>query len=175
MKQIPNLLTVARLLAAPYILYLLSISEYRTALVWFSIASATDVLDGYLARRFQAGSKIGALLDPVADKVLLSGSFLTLGLKGIIPLWLMAIVLGRDLLILVFAIVALARKTRREFPPSVWGKASTAAQIAYMLFAVGHEAGITPLLVATILGWIAATLTLWSGTDYFIKMSRRVS
>lgn len=175
MKQVPNLLTAARLLAAPYILYLLWTGEYRTALVWFSVASATDVLDGFVARRFQAGSKIGALLDPVADKVLLSGSFLTLGLKGVIPFWLMAIVLGRDLLILGFAIVALARKIRREFPPSVWGKASTAAQIAYVLFAVGHEANITPLIVATILGWTAATLTLWSGIDYVIKMSRRVS
>ena len=118
---------------------------------------------------------LGALLDPVADKVLLSGSFLTLGLRQVIPFWLMAIVLGRDLLILGFAIVALARKLRRDFPPSVWGKASTAAQIAYVLFAVGHEAAITPLIVATILSWIAATLTLWSGIDYFIQMSRRVS
>ena len=175
MKQLPNLLTAARLLAAPYILYLLWTGEYRTALVWFAIASATDVLDGFLARRFQAGSKIGALMDPVADKVLLSGSFLTLGLKSVIPWWLMAIVLGRDLLILGFAIVALARKIRREFPPSVWGKASTAAQIAYVLFAVGHEAAITPLIVATILGWISATLTIWSGIDYLIKVSRRVS
>jgi cardiolipin synthase len=171
LKQLPNLLTAARLLAAPYILYLLWTGGYRTALVWFSVASATDVLDGFLARRLQAGSSIGALLDPVADKILLSGSFLTLGLKGAIPLWLMAIVLGRDLLILGFAIVALARKTRREFPPSVWGKASTAAQIAYVLFAVGHEAAITPLIVATILGRIAAALTLWSGIDYFRRVS----
>jgi cardiolipin synthase len=175
LKQIPNLLTAARLLAAPYILYLLWMGEYRTALVWFSIASFTDVLDGYLARRLRVTSKIGALLDPVADKVLLSGSFLTLGLKGVIPIWLMAIVLGRDLLILGFAIVALVRKLRRDFPPSVWGKASTAAQIAYVLFVVGHEAAISPLIVATILSWVAATLTLWSGIDYSMKMSRRVS
>ena len=114
-------------------------------------------------------------MDPVADKVLLSGSFLTLGIKGVIPLSLMAIVLGRDLLILGFAILALALKTRRDFPPSVWGKASTAAQIAYVLFAVGHAASITPLIVATILSWIAATLTVWSGIDYIIKISRRVS
>ena len=113
-------------------------------------------------------------MDPVADKVLLSGSFLTLGIKGVIPLWLMAIVLGRDVLILGFAVLALTLKTRRDFPPSVWGKASTAAQIAYVLFAVGHEAAITPLIVATILGWIAATLTIWSGIDYVIRVSRRV-
>jgi cardiolipin synthase len=175
LKQLPNLLTAARLLAAPYILYLLWTGEYRTALVWFSIASFTDVLDGFLARRLKVTSSIGALLDPVADKVLLSGSFLTLGLKGVIPFWLMVIVLGRDLLILGFAIIALTRKTRRDFPPSVWGKASTASQIAYVLFAVGYEAAITPLVVATILGWIAAALTIWSGIDYFIKVSRRVS
>jgi cardiolipin synthase len=177
LKQVPNLLTAARLLAAPYILYLLWTGEYGTALVWFSIASATDVLDGFLARRFQAGSRLGALLDPVADKVLLSGSFLTLGLKHAIPFWLMAIVLGRDLMILSFAIAALARKTRGDFPPSVWGKASTAAQIAFVLFAVGHEANLTPLIVATVLGWIAATLTVWSGIDYFgrVYYLRRVS
>lgn len=175
MKQLPNLLTTARLLAAPYILYLLWTGAYRTALVWFAIASATDVLDGFLARRFQAGSRLGALLDPVADKVLLSGSFLTLGLKGVIPIWLMIVVLGRDVLILGFAILALVRGIRRDFPPSVWGKASTAAQIAYVLFAVGHEAAISPLAVMTGLGWLAAALTLWSGIDYFIKMSRRVS
>jgi cardiolipin synthase len=175
LKQIPNLLTAARLLAAPYILYLLWTGEYRMAIVWFSIASLTDVLDGFLARRFEVTSKIGALLDPIADKVLLSGSFLTLGLRGVIPWWLMVIVLGRDLLILGFAIVALALKIRREFPPSVWGKASTAAQIAYVLFAVGHAAAITPLMVATILSWISATLTVWSGIDYLLRVSRRVS
>jgi cardiolipin synthase (CMP-forming) len=175
LKQLPNLLSAARLLAAPYILYLLWTGSFRTALVWFAIASATDVLDGFLARRFQAGSRLGALLDPVADKVLLSGSFLTLGLKGIIPLWLMILVLGRDLMILGFAIVALARKTRRDFPPSGWGKASTAAQIAYVLFAAGYETGISPIVVMVILGWTAAAFTAWSGIDYFIKMSRRVS
>jgi cardiolipin synthase len=175
LKQIANLLTAARLLAAPYILYLLWTGGYRTALVWFAVASATDVLDGLLARRLQAVSRIGSLLDPIADKVLLSGSFLTLGLKSIIPLWLMLLVLGRDLMILGFAAVALARETRRDFPPSVWGKANTAAQIAYVLFAVGHEASLTPMAVMTALGWITAGLTLWSGIDYFTKVSRRVS
>ena len=166
MNQVPNLLTAARLLASPYILYLLWTGRYRTALVWFAIASATDVLDGFLARRFQSGSRLGALLDPIADKVLLSGSFLTLGFRSVIPISLTIFVLGRDLMILVFALVAVARGTRRDFPPSVWGKASTAAQIAYVLFAVGHEAGLTPLVVVTILGWLTFGLTIWSGIDY---------
>ena len=175
MKQLPNLLTAARLLAAPYILYLLWTGSYRPALVWFAVASATDVLDGFLARRLRVVSNIGSLLDPVADKVLLSGSFLVLGWNSVIPFSLTIFVLGRDLLILVFALVALIRKTHRDFPPSVWGKASTAAQIFYVLFAVGHEAGLAPLLVVSILGLLTFVLTIWSGIDYFNKVSRRVS
>jgi cardiolipin synthase len=171
LKQLPNLLTAARLLAAPYILFLLWTGSFRTALVWFAVASATDALDGYLARRFQAASRLGALLDPIADKVLLSGSFLVLGWKSIIPFSLTIFVLGRDVMILVFALVALARKTHRDFPPSVWGKASTAAQIAYVVFAVAHEADLAPFAVVTILGWITFALTVWSGIDY----ARRVS
>ena len=166
MRQVPNLLSAARLFAAPYILYLLWGGRFRAALVWFAIAAATDALDGYLARRFKAGSRAGALLDPVADKVLLSGSFLVLGWKSIIPFSLTIFVLGRDLMILGFAVIALTRKTRRDFPPSMWGKASTAAQIAYVLFAVGHEAGFAPLALVTILGWITFVLTIWSGIDY---------
>jgi len=166
LTHVPNLLSAARLLAAPYILYLLWIGRFRSALVWFAMAAATDALDGYLARRFKAGSRAGALLDPVADKILLSGSFLVLGLRSIIPFSLTIFVLGRDLMILGFAVVALARKTRREFPPSVWGKASTAAQIAYVLFAVGHEARLAPVALVTILGWITFALTIWSGIDY---------
>jgi cardiolipin synthase len=171
MTQLPNLLTAARLLAAPYIFYLLWTNRFRFALVLFAIAGITDVLDGLLARRYKAGSRLGALLDPVADKVLLDGAFLILGFKSVIPFSLTIFVLGRDLMILMVAMVTLARKTRREFPPSVWGKASTGAQIAYILFAVGHEAGFAPLIVVTVLGWIAFVLTVWSGIDY----ARRVS
>jgi cardiolipin synthase len=170
-SQLPNVLTAARLLAAPYIFYLLWTGSFRSALVWFALAGITDALDGFLARKLQAGSRLGALLDPVADKVLLDGAFLVLGLKSVIPFSLMIFVLGRDLMILVFAMVALARRTRRDFPPSVWGKASTGAQIAYVLFAVGHEAAIAPLFVVAILGWITFALTIWSGIDY----ARRVS
>lgn len=171
MSQLPNVLTAARLLAAPYIFYLLWTGRFRPALVWFALAGITDVLDGFLARRCNAGSRLGALLDPVADKILLDGAFLILAVHSIIPFSLAIFVLGRDLMILVFAMAALARKTHRDFPPSAWGKASTAAQIAYILFAVGHEAALAPLAVVTVLAWITFGLTVWSGIDY----ARRVS
>ena len=114
MSRLPNLLTAARLLASPYIFYLLWTNRFRFALVLFAIAGITDVLDGYIARRYKAGSRFGALLDPVADKVLLDGAFLILGINSVIPFSLTIFVLGRDLMILVFALVTLARSSACE-------------------------------------------------------------
>jgi cardiolipin synthase len=171
LKHIPNLLSAARLALAPYICYLLGTRQFRTALVWFAVAGVSDGLDGWIARRYAAGSRLGALLDPVADKVLLSGSFLTLALIFAIPWSLMFIALGRDLLILLFAARALSTGQRREFPPSIWGKLSTAVQIAYVLLAVGREAGMVNSGLVVLLGWATAALTIYSGIDY----ARRVT
>jgi cardiolipin synthase len=170
-------LSAARLALAPYIFYLLGTRHYIAALVWFAVAGVTDGLDGWLARRYSAASRLGALLDPVADKVLLSGSFLTLALTFVVPWSLTFLVLGRDLMILAFAVRALMTKTRRDFPPSLWGKLSTAAQIAYVLAVVGHEAvaghgaSFGYSAIVALLGWATFALTVYSGIDY----ARRVS
>jgi cardiolipin synthase len=177
LSHIPNLLSAARLALSPYIFYLLGTRQYSAALVWFAIAGVTDALDGWFARRYNAGSRFGALLDPVADKVLLDGSFLTLALTFVVPWSLTFIVLGRDLMILAFALHALSKKTTREFPPSKWGKLSTAAQIAYVLGMVGHEAmagheaSFAYSAIVALLGWATFALTVYSGIDY----ARRVS
>lgn len=171
MKHIPNLLSAARLALAPYICYLLGTRQFRAALVWFAVAGVSDGIDGWFARRYSAGSRLGALLDPVADKVLLSGSFLTLALTFVIPWSLTFIVLGRDLMILAFVVYALLTKKLREFPPSIWGKLSTAVQIAYILAAVGLQAGIGYSIIVPLLGWATFVLTIYSGIDY----ARRIS
>ena len=82
MKHLPNLLTAARLALTPYLFWLMVRHEYRTIIPWFIAIAVTDVVDGFLARRFEASSRLGAYLDPVADKVLLSGTFLVLALTG---------------------------------------------------------------------------------------------
>jgi cardiolipin synthase (CMP-forming) len=162
LKYIPNLFSLARLALAPYVFVLLSRRDYRLALVLFGIAGLTDWLDGVFARRFGTTSRLGAVLDPVADKVLLSGSFLVLALTGAIETWVAALVIGRDLLILLFAAGAfLVSKTRRDFPPSAWGKASTVVQIAFVLAVVGQ---LTSMIVP--LQWLTVALTAWSGVDY---------
>ena len=167
MKQLPNLLSAGRLAVAPYVFYLLAAREYRAVLIWFGIAGLSDALDGWLARRFDAQSALGEMLDPVADKVLLSGSFLILALTGGAPVWLAALVMGRDAAILLFALWGLLfTKTRRSFPASGWGKLSTAAQIVFVVAAVAQLAGYVDRRVVLVLVGLTAALTAWSGLDY---------
>ena len=164
MKHLPNLVTAARIAMAPYIFYLMWTDSYRATLMWFAAAAATDVLDGFLARRLNVASSAGAYLDPVADKILLSGSFLVLALARAIPWWLAAIVLGRDALILAGAIGAMSfRKNAGDFTPSVWGKASTFVQILYVLAVVAR-------LPSETLGWGVAALAVSSGVHYTIRL-----
>lgn len=167
MRHVPNLLSAARLLAAPYVFLLLTSARYREALVWMFVIGATDGLDGYIARRFDAASKLGAYLDPVADKVLLSGGFLTLGLMGVIPAWLVWLVLGRDAVILLFAVgVLLFTEQRREFPPSRAGKLSTAFQILYILLVTASGAGLISAEFPQFGQWVVVAVTGWSSVDY---------
>jgi cardiolipin synthase len=172
MRHVPNILSATRLIAAPYVFLLLWTRDYKTALAWFAVIGATDGLDGYIARRFDAKSRLGAMLDPVADKVLLSGSYLTLALCDAIPQWLAWLVLGRDLAILLFALGALAfialtsKTTRREFPPTLAGKLSTALQILYVLLVTAAGAGYLSTSTAALAEWPVAIVTAWSGLDY---------
>ena len=113
-KLIPNLLSAARLALAPYLFWLLWRREYGAALAVCFVAGVTDGLDGFAARKFSAFSRLGGYLDPIADKVLLSGAFLTLALDGAIERWLAVLVLGRDAAILLFAAGARFCSRRRS-------------------------------------------------------------
>jgi cardiolipin synthase len=165
-KHLPNLLTAARLALAPYLFLLMFRHQYRTVIPLFIVIGVTDVVDGYLARRLHAASRLGAYLDPIADKILLSGTFLVLALTGAIESWLAAVVLGRDVLILATAGILYLTTTRRNFPPSRWGKASTLAQIVFLCFQIGLLAGIAVAPAVIALKWITVTLTFISLADY---------
>src|SRR4051812_5932764 len=127
-EYLPNLLTWLRVAFAPLVFWLVWVRSYHYLLIVFGAAAATDFLDGWLARRLRAESKFGALLDPVADKILLSGVFVALAITGAIPWWLTALVLGRDVLILLAASVFLRQDRKRNLNPSLLGKLSTVAQ-----------------------------------------------
>ena len=150
----------------PVILRLIWTREFGWALLLCAIAGSTDALDGFLARRLHAGSRVGEYLDPVADKLLLSGSYLVFGLRGMIPMWITVLVLGRDLMILTFAGLAFALTSARRFPPTVWGKLSTFVQVSTVLV----------VLVSGLLGWgrpfldfalaCVVVATSWSALHY---------
>jgi len=169
MRALPNLLTLSRLLVAPYLFVLLWHGRFHAALVVMFLAGLTDAFDGYLARRMKVSTRVGEVLDPIADKVLLSGSFAALWLNGAIAGWLTAIVFGRDLLILAGAGLALLfSKLPRRFPPSIWGKMSTIVQISLVVIVTG---GIDPLL--SLAKWMTAALAVISFIDYTWRYTRR--
>ena len=171
MKHLPNLLTAARLALTPYLFWLMVRHEYATIIPWFIVIAVTDVVDGFLARRFHASSRLGAYLDPIADKVLLSGTFLVLALTGAIETWLAVVVLGRDVVILAAAGVLYLSTGRRNFPPSPWGKLSTFVQIVFLCFQIGYLSGIAVAPAVMGLKWLTVALVVVSLGDY----ARRVA
>ena len=165
-KQVPNLLTIGRIAITPYLFLLMWHRDYP-ALLWpFALVGVTDVLDGFLARRLHATSRSGAILDPIADKLLLSGTFLVLALTGAIEGWMAALVLGRDVLILVGAGAVSLARPGTHFPPSPWGKLSTFVQVVYVMFAMGALSGIHVAPAVVALKWAVAALAVVTLADY---------
>ena len=151
---------------APYLFLLMFRHQYRTIIPLFILIGVTDVADGFLARHFDASSRLGAYLDPLADKILLSGTFLVLALTGAIETWLAAVVLGRDVLILAAAGMLYLATARRNFPPSPWGKISTFVQIVFLCFQIGYLAGIPVSTAVITLKWLTVALAIASLADY---------
>jgi cardiolipin synthase len=162
--NLPNLFTLARLVLAPFIASDILHGHYGRAIILLFAAGFTDVIDGFLARRLQVSTRVGAYFDPIADKILLSVIYISLGLAGAMPWWMVAVVFGRDLLILAMAGYGLLFTSLRKFPPSVWGKISTFFQIAAALVVMGARAGIpAPVTLALSLMLVA---TVVSGLHY---------
>lgn len=172
----PNLVTLLRLALVPLILRAIVNGQHAWALGIFALAAFTDLLDGGLARQFQWSTSLGAYLDPIADKTLLSGLYLTLAFTGDIPWWFVGVIFGRDLLILAAVGLALLLTRLRGFPPSVWGKASTFFQIATAVAWMTRNATQSPLAerVALALIWPTAAMTIWSGIHYAWRGFRMV-
>jgi len=165
---LPNLFTLARLALAPVIAWMILEHRAMEALTWFAIAAATDLIDGFLARRLGTATAAGAFLDPIADKLLMTGVYLALALERSVPWWLAGIIFGRDVLILTASVVALQFTRLRAFPPSVWGKASTFSQVLTAVAFLGRNALGSSVLAmfCAVLIWPTAGLTVWSGVHY---------
>lgn len=174
MRHIPNALCVFRMLLVVPVAVLLSRGEYWTTLWVFAIAAATDGLDGFLAKRCGWTSELGKILDPLADKILLVSVFITLAALGLVPVWLAAAAVARDLTITCGAI---AYNWLYGYPngrPTLISKLNTLCQILYLLLVVAAKAfehTAEPLL--TILGALVFVTTVVSGLDYVITYTRK--
>jgi cardiolipin synthase len=173
---VPNQITLLRLGFLPFFLILISYDHYRWALLVLVVAGLSDGIDGLLARKLNQKSALGAYLDPIADKLLLSSSFVILAFKSKLAWWLTIMVLSRDILLLTVAAVILLISGYRPFPPSILGKCTTAAQILLVFLVVLGAAypGDTFTLLIRILVYTVAVLTTVSGFHYSISIASRL-
>lgn len=177
---IPNLISATRVVLIYPIIILLQSNQFELALLVFSIACVTDLIDGYLARTFNWQSKIGGWLDPVADKFLLNATYLAIWSIDLIPLWLLVCVLGRDLLIVLGVIYYYFKVERINAQPTTTSKINTFMQVVLVFLILLHKAllenqlsGI-PTIILDGLMFIVLGLTILSGAGYLIFACKRM-
>ncbi len=164
--NLPNLLTLARILLLPFFAATLIYEEYQYALLLFIAASVTDFLDGLVARIKKQITYFGSILDPVADKFFLITSFVVMSILGLIPKWLTIIVISKDLIVVTGCIILYFVTHKLKIEPSPLGKASSACQfilLGLVLLARNMDGGIT---VSDFLFFAVAVLTALSGLVY---------
>jgi cardiolipin synthase len=175
-----NQLTILRMVFVPIFVFLVLERHLGGALAVFLLAGVTDLLDGLIARKFGQKTPIGTFLDPAADKLLLTASFIVLsqgavGLTMTIPLWLTITVIGRDVLLVISIVIINLTMGRHLFPPSIYGKATTAVQLVTVLgVLVVNYWGITVPWVLYIF-YLAFALTVISGMHYLARGMKLVS
>lgn len=174
-RTAPNLLTLLRICVAPFLVAAILGGHFALGFGLFVAAGLTDALDGALARILKQRSMLGHYLDPVADKLLLSTLFLVLLHEGLMPMTVTVLVFGRDVGILLVAAILYAAAGRREFQPSLFGKANTLSQIGAVAAVLLHQ--LTPAiwvadLRALMLG-ATMVFTVISGLHYAWIASRR--
>jgi cardiolipin synthase len=174
LRYIPNALCILRMLLVVPVAWLLLREDFGNTLWLFAIAAATDGLDGFLAKRCGWTSELGKILDPLADKILLVGTYITLAVIGFVPMWLAATVVGRDVVITVGAIVYNWLYGDPQGRPTVISKLNTLCQILFALLIVGsHAAGHVPALAITVLGALVFVTTWVSGLDYVLTYAKK--
>jgi cardiolipin synthase (CMP-forming) len=172
MLNLPNFLTLLRILTIPVFLEFLSYHFFWEALVVFAIGGLTDFLDGFVARWMNQQTPLGAYLDPVADKLLVITSFMMLGSIGGIPMWLGIVVVVRDVLIVLgYAIIYFLVEERLQVKPTLVGKWSTTSQLLTLAVALVmlHDPRLLPAPVLVIFVDATAIVTVVSGCQYLYK------
>jgi CDP-diacylglycerol--glycerol-3-phosphate 3-phosphatidyltransferase len=171
----PNSLTFFRIAAVPIIVVLLlfpnRISTFIAAIT-FSLAAITDYFDGFFARRHGLVSNLGKVMDPVADKLLVSSAFIMLASLGWVPAWIVCIIIGRELAVTGLRNIIAGKG--EDVSASNLGKYKTGFQIAAIIPLIIHYQllGLNAHAIGTVFLWGALVFTIWSGADYFIKFRK---
>ncbi len=174
---LPNFITLLRLAALPFFLVAISDGQFNIALGIFVAAGLSDGIDGFLARRFDMRSALGAYLDPIADKLLLMSSYLFLAIPSYpahykVPVWLAVMVISRDILLMLVALLMILATSHKRFPPSWVGKVTTVTQIITVLFVLCANIWDWPRPILLIAFGAAATTTTLSGLDYVYRAAK---
>lgn len=173
-SDIPNLLCLLRIALIVPIVWSILEGRYPVALVLFFIAGVTDALDGFLAKRCGWQSRLGGILDPAADKLLLVASFVTLWVAGYVPGWLLVAVVIRDLVIVTGAGIYHWRVGDFVAEPTVVSKFNSFLQLLYVLLSLSQLVFALPSRgLIELLGWAVLATTIISGCDYVIRWSGR--
>ena len=166
-RDIPNIISILRVLLTIPVTYLLISHEFTGALILFAVAGISDGLDGFLAKHFHWQSRLGGLLDPLADKILLVASYLVLGAIGLLPIWLVLVVMLRDLVIVAGAFLYHYKIEALDANPSLISKLNTLFQILLVLMVVMNAGPIAlPAGLIEVMIWSTLLTTIASGVNY---------
>ena len=167
-QHIPNLISVLRLLLVPWFAMLLLERQFDLALILFIVMGISDALDGFLARYLKVTSVLGAGLDPLADKVMLIAAFVMLGHLELLPVWLVTLVVARDVLIVGGSLLRYLLHPDRKAEILKVGKINTFIQIITVLSFIGNQLVMLPTLMLDVLLWATVAVTLVSGIGYML-------
>jgi cardiolipin synthase (CMP-forming) len=175
-RDIPNLISILRIFLSIPVVWMLLQHNFGIALILFALAGVSDGLDGYLAKHYGWESRLGGLLDPLADKILLVLSILSLGWLELLPTWLVFIVILRDLVIITGAFVYNFQVAELDAAPTLLSKFNTVVQIVLVLVVVLDQGFVSmPALVMQGLIWLTFLTTTLSGVNYVFVWSRRAA
>lgn len=174
--SIPNLITLGRILLVPVVVWAIASNAMWIAFVLFLVAGVSDAVDGFLAKRFNMTTELGAYLDPLADKALIVSIYLTLGINGDIPRWLVILVVSRDILIVGGIMLSWLMGNPLKIRPLLVSKLNTVAQIVFacvVLGSLGFKIEV-PVFKSVLMG-LVATLTLLSIAAYLAEWVRHMN
>ncbi|MBA3036340.1 MAG: CDP-alcohol phosphatidyltransferase family protein [Desulfobacterium sp.] len=167
--NIPNIITIIRILLVPLFIIFLIRDLFVSALIIFAIAGLSDGLDGFIARYFNQRTELGAYLDPIADKLLIISAYVSLAVIKIIPGWLAVIVITRDVIILLGIAVFSITDITIEIKPSLVSKCTTVAQLGTVVFILFNPTVSDASLIKYYIYWATAGLSILSGFHYIYK------